>query len=67
MGKVIPMDSKQALTPAEEALFDEVLVRRYDLCLSKSLKTRGLEGCARWAVEQAKALIEARRTAVISR
>lgn len=60
------MDSKQALTPAEERLFDEVLVRRYDLCL-KSLKSRGLEGCAHLAVEQAKALIEARRTAVISR
>lgn len=61
------MDSKQTLTPAEERLFDEVLVRRYDLCLKSSLKSRGLEGCAHWAVEQAKALIEARRTAVQDR
>lgn len=60
------MDSKQTLTPAEEALFDQVLVRRYDICL-KSVKSLRLEGCAHLAVEQAKALIEARRSAVISR
>lgn len=59
------MDAKLDLTPAEERVFDETLVRRYDACL-KSLTSRGLEGCAQWAGEQARALIEARRRVVNS-
>lgn len=60
------MDAKLDLTPAEERVFDETLVSRYDLCL-RAITERGLEGCAQLANEQARALIEARRRVVNER
>lgn len=62
---VAPVDTKLTLTPAEERVFDEALVRRFDTCL-KDVTKRGVEGCAQWAAEQARALIDARRNAVNS-
>jgi hypothetical protein len=54
------MVTQRKLTAAEQRLFDQVLVERYPHCL-KEISARGLEGCARWAVEQSAVLIEARR------
>jgi hypothetical protein len=54
------MVSKRKLTPAEQRLFDEVLVERFPACLQQ-INERGLEGCARWAVDQADTLIRVRR------
>lgn len=54
------MVTQRKLTAAEQRLFDQVLIERYPHCL-KEINERGLEGCARWAVEQSAVLVEARR------
>jgi hypothetical protein len=54
------MVTQRKLTAAEQRLFDQILIERYPHCL-KEISQRGLEGCARWAVEQSAVLIEARR------
>jgi hypothetical protein len=54
------MVTKRKLTPAEQRLFDQVLVERYPACL-KEINDRGLEGCARWAIDQAATLLRVRR------
>jgi hypothetical protein len=54
------MVTKRKLTPAEQRLFDQVLVERYPACLQQ-INERGLEGCAQWAVDQAAVLINTRR------
>lgn len=53
------MVTQRKLTAAEQRVFDQVLVERYPHCL-KEINERGLEGCARWAVEQSAVLVEAR-------
>lgn len=53
------MVTKRKLTAAEQRLFDQVLVERFPHCL-KEINERGLEGCARWAVDQAAVLVDAR-------
>lgn len=41
-------------------MWDEIFVLRFDRCLEQ-LSERGLEGCARWAADQADAAIAQRR------
>jgi hypothetical protein len=51
---------KAKRTAAEQKLLDEVAKERFNVCLSE-ISDRGLEGCAQWAYEQARAFIDARR------
>lgn len=47
-------------TPAEQRLLDEVAKERFGVCLAE-INERGIEGCAQWAYQQARAFIDARR------
>lgn len=53
--------TKRHRTAAEQKFWDEIFARRFDRCMDQRQQERDPAGCARLAMEQTHAALDARR------